>query len=204
MGELMSRKFPHLPERLVRAALSEWYAPRAVPTGPMPERFQRVMAAVDADRLATLVGPDTQEDVAGRHPNEQPGARMSPAQQQLAAAVLADLKMWAESEAELRGGFEADGIGAVLDEIDRRTRWPHVGPNVSAVLREPADRARVVRRDVVVEKVEKPVNRMPNRVEQLDSAFLQSRPPGLEEDVPRRAARHDPAVDTPTGWADRG
>lgn len=263
MGERMSRQFPHLPERLVSAALSEWYYPRAVPTGPMPERFQRVMAAVDADRLATLVGSDTQDAAAvgdaERHPNEQPGARMSPAQQQLVVAALQDLKSWVES---------ADGVGAVVEEIGRRTRWAHVGPNVSAVLREFADRARefsrsrrvpaqtdadpdrvdvgaealgaklaalempielpmewlrdlaravleaaqdegresamvqeyrtgaeqVVRRDVVV-------NRMPNRVELLDSAFPASQPPGFGE---RRNARWSPVIDTPEGWGDRG
>lgn len=71
-----------------------------------------------------------------RHPNEQPGRRMSPGQRSLAAAVLEDMAGWCESHAEVVGGFEADGIGDVVAEIERRARQGHVGPAVARWLLE--------------------------------------------------------------------
>ena len=55
----LSEEFPHLPAELVAEALSEWFYPRPVPDGPMPERLRRVLRVVDAAHLAAVLTPDT-------------------------------------------------------------------------------------------------------------------------------------------------
>jgi hypothetical protein len=69
-----------------------------------------------------------------RHPNEQPGARMEPQVAQFVAAALEDMAVWGDAHADVVGGFEADGILAVVEEIRRRARFGHVGPNLARVI----------------------------------------------------------------------
>lgn len=83
---------------------------------------------LDAIATQALV-PDGQ-----RHPNEQPGRRMSDGQAQLVVCALADLQMWIRSEHELAQTYDQAGVEAldrVLVEVGRRIAFPHVGPNLA-------------------------------------------------------------------------
>ena len=95
----------------------------------------------------------------------------------------------------------AEALGAKLAEVAERERL-EMPVNLSmdllrelarSVLEAAADEEREAAmvqecRAGVVENPPGPVNRMPNRVELLESGFLASRPPGMEAEIQARAA----------------
>lgn len=121
-----------LARSVLEAAADEVHEAAMVPGGVRSEPGWVDGAWSPADEAAARV------EHGGRHPNEQPGRRMSPGQQSLVAAALTDLAGWCDSHllAIDDGGREAAGVVPVLEEIRRRAGQGHVGVAVSRWLRE--------------------------------------------------------------------
>lgn len=69
LTEPRHEKYRSLPVRVVAEAVSEWYYPRPVPGGTMPDRLQRVLRVLDqwVAAYAAAQSAPVESDVLGRH-----------------------------------------------------------------------------------------------------------------------------------------